>query len=67
MKKMKKLLSILMLILAVICFIWAGEVDLELFSIAVMTIGSGTTIWKTSIYISLGIIILKVRKKIYKI
>ena len=67
MKKMKKLLSILMLILAVICFIWAGEVDLELFSIAVMTIGSGTTIWKTIIYISLGIIISKVRKKIYKI
>ncbi|RZO99822.1 MAG: hypothetical protein EVA45_03695 [Flavobacteriales bacterium] len=64
---MKKLLSILMLILAVICFIWAGEVDLELFSIAVMTIGSGTTIWKTIIYILLGIIILKVRKKIYKI
>ena len=67
MKKMKKLLSILMLILAVICFIWAGEVDLELFSIAVMTIGSGTTICKTIIYISLGIVILKVRKKIYKI
>lgn len=67
MKKMKKLLSILMLILAVICFIWAGEVDLELFSIAVMTIGSGTTIWKTIIYILLGIVILKVRKKIYKI
>lgn len=64
---MKKLLSILMLILAVICFIWAGEVDLELFSIAVMTIGSGTTIWKTIIYILLGIVILKVRKKIYKI
>jgi len=67
MKKMKKLLSILMLILAIICFIWAGEVDLELFSIAVMTIGSGTTIWKTIIYISLGIVILKVRKKNYKI
>jgi hypothetical protein len=56
-----------MLILAIICFIWAGEVDLELFSIAVMTIGSGTTIWKTIIYMSLGIVILKVRKKIYKI
>ena len=35
-----------MLILAVLCFIWAIEVDLELFSIAVMIIGSGTTVRK---------------------
>ena len=56
-----------MLILAIVCFIWAGEVDLELFSIAVMTIGSGTTIWKTIAYILAGILILKIRKKIYKL
>lgn len=57
-----------MLILAIVCFIVASEVDLELFSIAVMTIGSGgTTIWKTIAYISLGIIILKLRTKIYKL
>jgi len=56
-----------MLILAVVCFIWAGEVDLELFSIAVMTIGSGTTIWQTIALIFLGVLILKVRKKIYKL
>ena len=67
MKKMKKLLSISMLILAVLCFIWAGEVDLELFSIAVMTIGSGTTIWKTIAYILAGILILRIRKKVYKL
>ena len=67
MKKMKKSLSILMLILAIVCFIWAGEVDLELFSIAVMTIGSGTTIWKTIAYIVAGILILKIRKKNYKL
>ena len=56
-----------MLILAVLCFIWAAEVDLELFSIAVMTIGSGTSIWKTIAYIVAGILILKIRKKIYKL
>ena len=67
MKKMKKSLSILMLILAIVCFIWAGEVDLELFSIAVMTIGSGTTIWQTIALIILGVLILRVRKKIYKL
>ena len=67
MKKMKKSLSILMLILAILCFIWAGEVDLELFSIAVMTIGSGTTIWQTIALIILGVLILRVRKKIYKL
>ncbi|MDC0622427.1 hypothetical protein OAO94_01370 [Flavobacteriaceae bacterium] len=64
---MKKSLSILMLILAIVCFIWAGEVDLELFSIAVMTIGSGTTIWQTIALIILGVLILRVRKKIYKL
>ena len=48
---MKKLLSISMQILAIVCFIVASEVDLELFSITVMTIGSGTTIWKTIAYI----------------
>ena len=37
---MKKLLSILMQILAIVCFIVASEVDLELFSITVMTIGN---------------------------
>ena len=67
MKKMKKSLSVLMLILAIVCFIWAGEVDLELFSIAVMTIGSGTTIWQTIAFIILGVLILRVRKKIYKL
>lgn len=56
-----------MLILAILCFIWAGEVDLELFSIAVMTIGSGTTIWKTIAYILAGILILRIRKKLYKL
>ena len=60
---MKKLLSILMQILAIVCFIVASEVDLELFSITVMTIGSGTTIWKTIAYIFGGVLILKLKTK----
>ena len=44
----------------------ALEVDLELLSIAVMTAGSGTAIWKTIAYISAGIIILKIKNKMNK-
>ena len=50
-------------LLAISCFIIALEVDLELLSIAVMTAGSGTAIWKTIAYISAGIIILKIKNK----
>ena len=60
---MKKLLSISMQILAIVCFIVASEVDLELFSITVMTIGSGTTIWKTIAYIFAGVFLLKLKTK----
>ncbi|MDC1492668.1 hypothetical protein N8383_02110 [Flavobacteriaceae bacterium] len=64
---MKKILSILLLILAIICFIWATEVDLALFSISIMSIGSGITIWKTIAYTLAGVILLIIRKKIYKL
>ncbi len=63
---MKKIIFILMHLLAISCFIIALEVDLELLSIAVMTVGSGTAIWKTIAYISAGIIILKIKNKINK-
>lgn len=53
-------------ILAISCFIIALEVDLELLSIAVMTVGSGTAIWKTIAYVLAGIIILKIKNKINK-
>ncbi|MCH1547069.1 MAG: hypothetical protein L7S44_00750 [Flavobacteriaceae bacterium] len=62
---MKKIFSTLLLILSILSFIWASEIDLELFSIAVMTIGSGTTIYKTLALILLGIIIIKLRKKYF--
>ena len=62
---MKKIFSSLLLILSILSFIWASEIDLELFSIAVMTIGSGTTINKTIALILLGIIIIKLRKKYF--
>ena len=63
---MKKIIFILMHILAISCFIIALEVDLELLSIAVMTVGSGTAIWETIAYVLAGIIILKIKNKINK-
>jgi hypothetical protein len=66
-RKMKKIFSALLLTLSIVCFIWASEIDLELFSITVMTIGSGTDIYKTLAIVFLGVIILKIRKKYFKL
>ena len=59
-RKMKKIFSSLLLTLSIVCFIWASEIDLELFSITVMTIGSGTAIYKT-----LAIVLLEVLSALF--